>query len=225
MNKSINFLAVLVFLTASLIAQDIKAEPQKESQKIQGFYLGAGGGLSSSYAYLSQGYYQDNTSVYLADTLSDTDNGYLIYAGYQFNKIVAIEIAHADYGSFSDSALDELGATTTFTSAPIAHSIYANLGYNFENGLRPFAQLGLAYVSTNASTATQNINIDDGFAMHFGLGLEYTPLNLYGLGLRVAYAQDTIVDMSHDVHYNNVDSSSFFMNLNTMLYLGAQYKF
>ena len=61
--------------------------------------------------------------------------------------------------------------------------------------------------------------------MRFGLGLEYAPLSLAGFGFRVAYVEDVAMDMSYSSDNNGNDTSTLLMNVNGMLYVGAQYKF
>ena len=222
MNKILLAVGLSAFLMAGLLhAQDI----QKAVPKADGIYLGVGGGVTFNFAFLSVGNYQDETSVYTSDSLGDVDGGYLVYAGYQFNKIIAVEAAYTDYGSFSDTLTDSLGRVTTFTTDPQSFTVYANAGYTFANGLRPFGQIGLGYMKVNGSNTTDKINIDDGVSMRLGLGLEYTPKALVGFGLRVAYIDEMTMDASYKSNDNGSTTSTLMMNINGMLYVGGQYKF
>jgi opacity protein-like surface antigen len=129
-----------ILLSGALSAEEVKSVPLNPD----GFYLGVGGGVSFNVTVLSLGNYQDNTTSYSTGSLSDTDVGYIVYGGYQFNKIIAVEAAYTDYGSFSDTASKIFQpGVETFSSDPSTVSVYANAGYTFANGLRPFGQIGL----------------------------------------------------------------------------------
>ena len=218
----ISMIAGVVLLSNSVYAQAVE-EPIQNST--DGFYLGLGGGVSFNVSFLSVGNYQDDTAEYTTGSLSDSDAGYIVYGGYQFNKIIAVETAYTDYGSFSDSADRRVGGVETFTSDPSSISVYANAGYTFGNGLRPFLQLGVGYLQINGSSSTKDIGLDDSLAMHFGLGLEYAPPKLAGFGFRVAYVEDVAMDMSYKSEDDGQDTSTVLTNVSGLLYIGAQYKF
>ena len=227
MNKTvISIVAGTLLLSGSLYAEESVQETsaQPATAKSDGAYIGLGGGVSFNVAFLSVGNYQDSTTEYTTGTLSDSDVGYVIYGGYQFNKIIAVEASYTDYGSFSDT-LDKIVGTETFESDPTAIALYANAGYTFGNGLRPFIQLGLSYLQINGSSSTRAIGLDDSLAMRFGLGLEYAPAKLSGLGFRVAYIEDVSMDYNYNATNNGNDTSTLQMNVAGMLYVGAQYKF
>ena len=214
-------------LSVLLLSANVMAEENvSATAKADGFYLGAGGGTTFGLSFLSIGNYQDNTSTYDTGYLGDSSFGYIFYGGYQFNKIIAVEAAYTDYGSFSDSLRDTVtNRDMTVSTDPTSMSVYANAGYTFGNGLRPFIQLGLGYVQINGSTIADNIGLDDSLAMRFGLGLEYAPVSLAGFGFRVSYVEDVAMDMSYSSDNNGNDTSTLLMNINGMLYVGAQYKF
>lgn len=216
-------LALGAILSVSpLCADDMTVGPSES----EGFYAGVGGGVTFNATILSKGYYQDDTEAYKSDSLSDTSGGYIVYGGYQFNKIIAVEAAFTDYGSFSDTASkDSGGGTVKFSSDPYSFSVYANAGYTFSNGLRPFGQLGLGYLLVNGSSKTEAIGVEDGASVRFGLGLEYAPSGLSGLGFRVAYVEDVTMDFSYEAYDNGSETSTLLMNLNGMMYAGVQYKF
>ena len=195
--------------------------------KVEGFYLGVGAGSSANVSVLSEGHYKDDTDAYNTDNLSDTDTGYILYGGYQINKIIAVEAAYTDYGSFSDTATTESlpSKRVTFKSDPNSFSVYANAGYTFDNGLRPFGQLGLGYLQVNGSGSTDKINIDDGVSLRFGIGLDYAPKELIGFGFRVAYVDDVVMDFNYKANDNGSETDTVLTNLNGLLYIGAQYKF
>lgn len=213
--------ATMLLLTTSLLAE--------EKSTAEGYYLGLGGGVSFDGAFLSNGHYFDNgSSTYDVGTLSDISGGFLLYGGYQFNKIIAVEASYTYYGSFSDSAhIESTAQTETFSSKPQSGALYANAGYTFTNGLRPFGQLGLGYMNSHTSSSLDNLDFADKFmTMHWGLGLEYAPQTFKGFGLRVAVSGDTYMDYSYDAKDDNgITESAILIRNSEMLYVGAQYKF
>jgi len=212
----------------SLIASAALAE--ESVAKAEGFYAGLGGGVTLNGVMLTKDdTVSDGVNSYDVSTMDDSSAGYLLYAGYQFNKIIAIEASFVDYGSFSDDIKSKNGLVTrTFTSDPMGGAVYANAGYTFDNGVRPFAQLGLGYMANNQSDNLDRLNnFDDSFmTMRFGLGVEYAPTALKGFGFRAAYIEDVNMDanaVADDENGKTVDA--VLMRYYGMLYVGAQYKF
>ncbi len=219
---------VLAYSLGALLfgATVMAEEPATSSLKVDGFYLGAGGGSSAHASVLSKGYYYDGTYAYNSDSLTDTSTGYILYGGYQFNKFVGVEAAYTDYGSFSDTATNTTTTNqVTFKTDPNSFSVYANGGYTFDNGLRPFAQLGLGYLQVNGSSTTDKINIDDGASIRIGIGLEYAPKELIGFGFRVAYVDDIVMDYGYNAYDNGAEKETVLTTVNGLFYIGAQYKF
>ena len=216
-------IAAVLLLSSGVLYADETVQPV--ASKADGAYIGLGGGLSYDIGFLSVGTYQDSSTVYTSGSLRDSSAGFIAYGGYQFNKIIAVEAAYTYYGSFSDTLDRKGGGVDTISSDPSTVSVYANAGYTFGNGLRPFLQLGLGYMMINGSTTADNIGLDDGVAMRFGLGLEYAPPKLAGFGFRVSYVEDVAMDFNYKSYDNGTDRSTLMMNINGMLYVGAQYKF
>jgi len=211
-----------ILLFSTLYAEEVAPVPSQPD----GFYAGLGGGVSFNITLLSKGYYQDDTTTYKTGDLSDSDFGYIVYGGYQFNKIIAVEAAYTDYGSFSDTAPKVVQpGQATFDSDPSSLSLYANAGYTFSNGLRPFGQIGLGYLMVNGSDSLDAIGIDDSMSVRFGLGVEYAPAALSGFGFRAAYIEELAMDYSYNADDNGQDTSTLMMNFNGMVYVAAQYKF
>ena len=201
----------------------------------KGFYIGLGAGTGSYSATLTNAKYYidsdgDNSSSNIKgdnlDGLDDTSSTTIAYAGYQFNKIIALEASYTDHGSYSG----ELGLNKAFKKNPGSIAVYANAGYSFLNGqLRPFGLLGLAYVDTKQSNAYERIDIDDtAVALHIGTGVEYFPTALRGVGFRLAYTIDLFTDNSYDVYEGDngtsIKSTTLWQALD-QLYVGIQYKF
>ena len=230
MKKIILSLVAGTMLATTAMAAEV-AETVKPASKADGAYVGLGGGVSFNGVMLSKGdYVTDGTDSYDVTTLSDSSFSYIIYGGYQFNKIIAVEASFTDYGSFSDDVKSKNGLVTrTFSSDPLAGAVYANAGYTFANGVRPFGQLGIGYMQTNQSDTLDHVNnFDDSFmTFHYGIGVEYAPVSLKGFGFRAAYTGDMNADYNAVAYDDNgnLDSDAFLMRFYGMLYVGAQYKF
>ncbi len=231
MNRIFMVLTVAtVLFSTGVMAEDVSTKV--ETVKVEGFYAGLGfGGTFNAIALVKGDYVEDGTNTYNISNLGDSDIGYLLYAGYQFNKIIAVEASFTDYGSFSDTLkARNSNIVTTFESAPKGGAIYANAGYTFNNGWRPFGQLGLGYIQSNPSASLQVLNnFSDGdfMTMHYGFGVEYAPVRFRGFGVRVAYSGDMNMDWNAvtEDDNGNIDSSAMLMRFYGLLYIGAQYKF
>ena len=204
----------------------------KEVNSAKGFYMGAGVGASLYNISMSEGTYflgnDTNDPAYSIsgddlDELDDSDVGYTIYAGYQFNKIIAVEGAYTDYGSFSGKL-----KTIEYTKKPQSLAIYANAGYNFFNGeLRPFGLLGIGYLYSDQSKSYDIQQVKEEFAtLHAGFGVEYYPTVLKGFGIRASFTGDSYVDTDY-TSYDNIDTvqSESLWQYYSLFYVGAQYKF
>jgi len=176
------------FTTAAVASEDGK-----------GTYVGLAYG-NTAYASSSDNFNLDN----------DTDSGYKLYGGYQFNKIVAVEASYTDYGKFA--------YTSTHSIETTALGVVANLGYNFLDGqLRPFALVGLSYLDF-----TQNggdfFDDDNTLAVTYGLGVEYSPTVLNGVGFRALWNVDAFT--AERPLSNDTDGYAF-----GMFSVAVQYKF
>ena len=234
MNKLSTAFITLVAGTSLLLAAEPTSNPVQENNG-EGFYLGAGFGASFYNLTLTKSDYyvvdgEDPTYHFSADDmdgLDDTAEGYLFYAGYQFNKIIAVEASYTDYGTFESTINNR-----TYTKKPTSMALYANAGYTFLNGqLRPFGLLGLGYVQTNQSSAYDRFELfsDDTFVtMHIGTGLDYYPTVMKGFGFRVSVVADSYYEgktVAYEVTTNDKITDLAMWQTNALLYIGAQYKF
>ncbi|OIN28945.1 porin family protein [Vibrio barjaei] len=168
-----------------------------------GFYVGGGFGLMESKL--------ENKDRSYAPTF-DGERSWRIYGGYAFNRIVSLEGGYTNYGALTSDSKFTKGVEIT----PTALSLAANLGYTFDNGIRPFATVGLSRVSAELK-ANGHSEDDSATGFRYGVGVEYMPAQIDGLGLRLAYEADAFnVDMA------GVDTDTY--NIGS-LYLGASYKF
>ncbi|MFT5808182.1 MAG: opacity protein-like surface antigen [Moritella dasanensis] len=192
-------ITLLGALTAIALSVNVQA-----NQDVSGFYLGAGVGTTNIDT--------DNDGHSYPN---DTDgNTFKFIGGYQFNRIVAIEAQYTKYGKISPdtSTLN----SSSFKWKPTTISLAANLGYTFENGLRPFATIGLSSLDLDQSEKV----FDDGSAtaLRFGAGLEYTPASLGGISFRGGYEGDAFA----------LDNGSYTSDTTVFLgslYVAASYKF
>lgn len=223
---------IILWSTALMLAATgVHAQDDvKKVSKSDGFYMGVGAGVSYDVSMLSSGTYKESSSSgrYNVSSISDSNYGYLLYGGYQFNKIIAVEAAYTDFGTFKDVKTDSSGSTRELMSQPKSVSVYANAGYSFANGLRPFGQLGLGYMKRNLSDSLKNLNFNDStMTLRFGLGLEYAPKALKGLGFRMAYIDEMAMDYNYEAADSDTDVSvsTTRMSFDSLIYVGAQYKF
>ena len=174
---------------------------------VSGVYLGGGFGTTN---------FDDDAGFGLAD-IDDSDSTFKLIGGYQFNRIVAVEMQYTNYGDVKYSTLlDAKKGTVGYSSITLA----ANVGYTFDSGWRPFAIAGLGSIDQSYKGEGLGLKANDnGTTFHFGAGVEYAPKKLEGLAFRIAYEGDLFV----------VDSGTpiiddYAMTIGT-LYAGATYKF
>ncbi len=167
-----------------------------------GAYIG--GGLSI---------YQDSDTDGQGN-LDSNGMGYNLYGGYQFNRIVGVELGYNDYADYKNST-DKL--------SPTSISVSANLGYTFDNTIRPFVLAGLSSVDLHANSAA-NYDDDSGTGFHFGVGVEYTPIE--HLTLRLISQADAV---NVEDNYSFGSNGSFKSDDHTLAFnsvsFGGSYNF
>jgi opacity protein-like surface antigen len=189
-------ITLLGALTAIALSVNVQA-----NQDVSGFYLGAGVG-STNVDIDQNGYSPKN----------ETDGTTLkLLGGYQFNRIVAIEAQYTKYGDVTPLS----NISKAYKWSPTTFSLAANLGYTFENGLRPFAIIGLS--SLDLDETTNLLDDNSATALRFGAGLEYTPATLAGVSFRAGYEGDAFIIEENFNSDTNVIIGS--------LYVAASYKF
>jgi hypothetical protein len=207
MKKKITMLLIASVSTTILSAADNSA----------GTYFGVAGGWSCYKAkFIDEDYYlDDDESTGKTKSFDEDDKGFKFYGGYQFNKIIGVEASFTDYGTLSSK---------DYSQKPQSFAVYANAGYNFLNGqLRPFGLLGLGYLNTNQS---RDLLDEDFVTVHAGIGIEYYPTVLKGVGFRAAFEGDFYVtnESAYDEDNNHYSSETFFQRY-MLFYAGVQYKF
>jgi len=201
---------LLPLLLVAISSPSISAE-----NNAHGFYLGAGYG---SFNYdVDQNW--DTDSQY-GKLIEKTEGDTLkVYAGYQFNRVIAIEATYTDYGD-TEGYVNSRFSSETVKQSPTSISVAANAGYSFDNGLRPFALLGLA--SMNLNSSYEFLDTDSPIAIKYGFGLEYAPIQLHGVQLRVAFESDTYFAEAYSGL--NLDADIYAFSLSSF-YAGVSYKF
>ncbi|MCB5360710.1 porin family protein [Vibrio lentus] len=162
-----------------------------------------GGGLSV---------YQDSDTDG-APSLDSSGMGYNLYGGYQFNRIVGVELGYNDYADYKNNT-DKL--------SPTSISVSANLGYTFDNTIRPFVLAGLSSVDLNANSAA-GYDDDSGTGFHFGVGVEYTPVEHLTLRL-ISQADAVSVDDTVKISNSTISTGDHTLAFNSVSF-GGSYDF
>ena len=186
----------LSVLSMFIVSSAVMAAPK---QKVSGVYFGGSTGFSKATTINSE---KNKDGEY--DKYSQpSESSFQILGGYQFNRIVGIEMDYLDYGDSSS------GLSAKSFSAQV------NLGYTFQMGLRPFVLWGL-----NSVNLDQEINTykDDTYlGVRLGNGLEYAPASIGGWAIRIAYT----IDLFKPESVLNKKHVNYFANMS----LGLNYKF
>ncbi|MGF1753935.1 porin family protein [Vibrio makurazakiensis] len=170
-----NTMIVTAAIMTALSANSVMAK------EVDGFYLGGAIGTTG----VDDGGLYDN----LGPTNVDADGStFKVIAGYQFNRIVAVEAQYTNYG---DVVTKDILNQSIYRWSPTAFSVSANLGYTFENGVRPFGIVGLSAIDLDQSLPV--LQDDNGAGLRLGLGVEYTPPKLENVSFRLGYEADAFV--------------------------------
>lgn len=187
------------------------------NDNISGFYLGAGLGTTT---------FDDGGAFDYTGATIDTDDSTIKFiAGYQFNRIVAIEAQYTNYGDINvNHPTAKAGGFKGIDIKSSSISLAANLGYTFDSGWRPFGIVGLGSLESSTDVLGHSLS-ENNTSFHYGVGVEYAPKALSGLAFRVAYEGDLFIE--ENVYQGNNSysySDDYAMNIGTF-YAGATYKF
>ena len=214
MKKLTLALSVLSLSIASSFAQ---ADTMSQEQKVSGFYLGGTVGSAKGTSFTSNEFQNDNSRLNLKDYYkTSSETSFQLLAGYQFNRIVAVEFVYTDFGNL------EKDGSTLFK--PTALTAQANVGYSFHSGWRPFALAGLSSMDINRQQKIADED-DSKVALRTGLGVEFAPASLSGLAFRATWTADWgTTDYSM---YKFGEGVKDYTNINMLsnLSIGATYKF
>ncbi|MEZ8331112.1 porin family protein [Vibrio splendidus] len=148
-----------------------------------------------------------------APSLDSSGMGYNLYGGYQFNRIVGVELGYNDYADYKNST-DKL--------SPTSISVSANVGYTFDNTIRPFVLAGLSSVDLNANSAA-GYDDDSGTGFHFGVGVEYSPVEHLTLRL-ISQADAVSVEDSYQISGSTLSTDDHTLAFNSVSF-GGSYDF
>lgn len=200
MKKSLGLVALLLATSAAHVnaQQDFNEDL---TPKYKGFYVGAGVGNTTFDS-------DDDPTTSFFDEDGQTVK---ILAGYQFSKVFALEGQYTKYSDIKNDFND-------YTWSPTSLSVSANLGYSFDNGLRPFGILGVSALDLGESY--KSLEDDSSGAVRYGFGLEYAPVQLKGFSARVGYEVDLFA-----IEYVGFGSSITNDYTLESFYVSALYKF
>ena len=185
-----------------------------------GFYLGGAIGTSG---VDDGGMFSGNNDPV---TFEAEDNTYRIIAGYRFNRIVSLELQYTDFG---DVVAKFPRSGDGFTWTPQIFSATANLGYTFDNGVRPFGTIGLSSIdldmkNSDGSRPSGSDFDDTGTGVRLGVGVEYTPIKHPEFSLRLGYEADAFTVETYESYSGNQRKVEKDVVLDSF-YLGATYNF
>ncbi|CAH6841738.1 Outer membrane protein [Vibrio chagasii] len=216
MNKSL--LSAVLLLSSFTIPTALAAVTDS------GFYLGGAIGSSD---IDDDGLVSKSNSAQTA-TFEAKDNAYRIMAGYKFNRIASIEVQYTDYGDVvAHNAKVNFARSYNFSWAPKVISLSANLGYTFDNGLRPFGVVGLSSIDLDSKEGRYSLSqlkSDADTGARVGFGLEYTPPKAPAFTMRLGYEADAFDAEINEARLGTNKTYKKTVILDSF-YLGAMYTF
>ncbi|MCK5818914.1 MAG: outer membrane beta-barrel protein [Psychromonas sp.] len=241
MNKlTISLCAFLIcgassFASAASLDEAGHAKGINKHQKISGFYLGGTIGTGKLNISRDEQFLTDNTNLDLKqkDTSSSAQSIQLL-AGYQFNRIIAVEFAYDHYinnlkfAGFIENPSTGVYSPVEIHSSPRILSLQANIGYTFHSGWRPFVLTGVTSFTDNDIYKIYNIDSSAQITLRLGLGIEYEPAALNSVAFRASWIDDmgtgTYSDTSNPSQSNLLANYEDYINLHKFN-IGAIYKF
>lgn len=216
MNKSL--LSAVLLLSSFTIPTALAAVTDS------GFYLGGAIGSSD---IDDDGLVSKSNSAKTA-TFEAKDHTYRVIAGYKFNRIASIEAQYTDYGDVvAHNAKVNFARSYNFSWAPKVISLSANLGYTFDNGLRPFGVVGLSSIDLDSKEGRYSLSqlkSDADTGARVGFGLEYTPPKAPGFSMRLGYEADVFDAEINETRLGTNKTYKKTVILDSF-YLGAMYTF
>ncbi len=249
MNKVSLALSVLAIGIASSFAQGSELSDTGQEHtinpvpKVSGFYIGGTIGTGKFNIKRDGGeytdkYYSDQSTLAQKDASSGAQSLQLL-AGYQFNRIVAVEMDYTHYiNSLNFRGFVWNPAATSggkyqpeqIHAKPRVYTMQANVGYTFANGIRPFVLTGLGFLHLNADKDVYDSNtFSSQLALRIGTGVEYAPAALQGWAFRASWTGDYASMDSGEIP-NNIAAALLPISYNddvrlSNFNLGASYKF
>ena len=205
---------IIYILTALLLTSALYAAPK-------GAYIGLGYGNSD---FADGGYQNDlndvlrsaGSSVRIDDDYKDSATK--VYAGYQFNRIIALEASYTKFATLSLNATNQ----QKMELDPSSLALTANLGYSIgkDSLYRPFVLVGISSVSIEKTGDIDDESKKKRSGLKLGIGFEYTPKELKGVGFRIAHETDIYV-LEEDID----EKENIYIQSLNLFYFGVSYKF
>jgi len=175
------------------------AAPAAAQQSDKGWYLGVGFGTTKADI--------DNSPVTsLGATVSggdDSNNGFKIFGGYQFNKHLGVELGYVDFGSFTVTGTLGTPFTAEFDVSAFTAAAVGTLPLNESFDL--FGKAGLYAWEAKASVTGGGLTAGNttGSDVFLGIGARFNINRNFGLQLDVEQylGEDTITVTSIGVRY------------------------
>ena len=207
---------VLSVLSLSIASSFAQADTMSQEQKVSGFYLGGTVGASTLVNIVDKNYIDDNPYRDI-DKINDTSTSASVQflAGYQFNRIIAAELAYTYFG--------QLEKDDNIKFNPQAVTAQANIGYTFDSGWRPFALVGISSINLH-----QKNDFFDNYSkgsLRAGAGVDFSPRSLRGVSFRATWTADKFNSTytKTDKLGRKTDYTDF--NILGSFNIGATYKF
>jgi OOP family OmpA-OmpF porin len=173
--------AFAFLLPAAMLAISAPAVAQSDA----GWYLGGAYGMTSLNL---------DTSSLPGVNVDDSNTGFKIFGGFQFNKYLGAEVGYVDFGKFAvTSSTGDLSATA-YTLAGVG-----TLPLNESFAL--FGKVGMW--SWKSKSSAPNIEGDSGSDVFYGAGARYNLNKNWGLTLEVEQydSNDSVMFTSLGVRY------------------------
>ena len=232
-------------------ATDINQSPTEQlknppTQKMSGFYIGGTVGTGKLYITRDNELYDsdnsdivDNAKSIAKKDSSSSAQSFQLLAGYQFNRIVAIEMTYERYTNdihfrgfklYNTSSSKPRYRSQQVEAKPFVYNLQANVGYTFANGIRPFMLSGLGLLHLSADQDVYSGDFSSSvFSLRLGTGVEYTPATLKGVTFRASWTGDLAymdIEKEPDNIVTAIVPDNFSdINLLSSVNLGATYKF
>jgi OOP family OmpA-OmpF porin len=175
------------------------AAPAVAQQSDKGWYMGVGFGTTTADI--------DNSPLTaLGATVTggeDSDNGFKIFGGYQFNKHLGVEVGYVDFGSFTVTGVRGTPFTASFDVSAFTVAAVGTLPLNESFDL--FGKAGLYAWEASSSVSGGGLTAGDtsGSDAFLGIGARYNFNRNFGVQLEVEQylGEDTITVTSIGLRY------------------------
>lgn len=195
MKRLIATAALATLVASPAFAQSYQYNPN------EGPYVGAGLGYTKL----------DNDSLdWLADagaSTDDSDTGYKLFVGYQFNPNFAIEAGYVDFGDFSASAsVPGYSAKAEISAEGFTAALVGKLP--IQNGFSVFGKLGMIAwdgdYKESDSDGWSYSESSDGSDPYYGIGAEYEVERIL---MRAEFERYDISDSGEDFEIDMISAS------------------